>query len=278
MEAGIRPPTPDSRGQRGESDLREPRFQQVRVLSLDQVHTVRSSNEYTDGPVVPAARPGSKLVPLQHSPGRKRELEPCLLRSAHRGQHQQCQTPSPPATPLNSGRRTLSEQRLMGNLVVAEVHPSSTKVKQEELKLPEEAVIGHAHVCADCGRCQCAECVCPRALPSCWACEQRCVCSAETLLEYATCVCCVKALFYHCSSDDEDACADRPFSCAPSRRGLRWATVAVATLFLPCLLCYPPAKACLWLAKGCYRHLEGPGCRCGRSEGAQCKKEKANAR
>ncbi|XP_061083061.1 protein sprouty homolog 2-like [Conger conger] len=274
---------PDSRGQ----CTGEPGCQQVLVLSLDQIHTVGSTNEYTEGPTVAAVRPGSQPAVLQPPPPQQK-CEPVgglaaelhQQRSATRGQHQHQSSPSavPAQSPVGASHGgDFVEGGAPGDPApgrVATATPKASKPKQGEPKLFEEEEEGkagrggHARLCEDCGLCTCEECAFPRALPSCWACQHRCVCSAQSLLEYATCVCCVKGLFYHCSSDDEDVCADRPFSCGPSRRGLRWAAVAAAALFLPCLLCYPPAKGCLRVAQGCYRRLRGPGgCRCGRPNG-----------
>ncbi|KAJ8350100.1 hypothetical protein SKAU_G00252300 [Synaphobranchus kaupii] len=293
---------PDSRGQHaGEPGPREPGCQQVLVLSLDQIHTVGGTNEYTEGPTVEATRPGSKPAALQPPPPppppqQKSEPEQGLApelnqqSSATRGQHQHRRLSSPLAIPTQSSNcgshvSASVERGVLGDPApgrVSTATPKPSKPKQGELKLFEEVEegeggsdnpgSGHAHLCEDCGLCTCEECAFPRALPSCWACQRRCVCSAQNLLEYATCVCCVKGLFYHCSSDDEDLCADRPFSCGPAHWGLRWAAIAAATLFLPCLLCYPPAKGCLRMVQGCYPRLKGPGgCRCGRSNGVRGK-------
>ncbi|KAJ3584363.1 hypothetical protein NHX12_014858 [Muraenolepis orangiensis] len=116
--------------------------------------------------------------------------------------------------------------------------------------------------CAECGRCGCAQCTRPRLLPSCWLCGRRCVCSAQNMTEYATCVCCVRGLFYHCSSDDEDTCADKPFSCTQPHGCARWAAVALLVTVLPCIACYLPAKACATACQRCYDRAVRPGCRC----------------
>ncbi|KAM4710656.1 protein sprouty homolog 2 [Anableps anableps] len=120
----------------------------------------------------------------------------------------------------------------------------------------------HSNKCESCRRCRCSECIRPRVLPSCWMCGQRCVCSPQTTVEYGTCACCIKGLFYHCSSDDEDTCADQPFSCSQSHCCVRWMTISVISLFLPCLLCYLPAKGCLVMCQCCYDRVTRPGCRC----------------
>ncbi|XP_008426311.1 protein sprouty homolog 2 [Poecilia reticulata] len=120
----------------------------------------------------------------------------------------------------------------------------------------------HSNRCESCGRCKCSECVQPRALPSCWMCGQRCLCSPDKAVEYGTCVCCLKGIFYHCSNDDEDTSADKPFSCSQSRCCVRWTTIAVCSFLCPCLLCYLPGKGCLAMCQCCYDRAARPGCRC----------------
>lgn len=70
----------------------------------------------------------------------------------------------------------------------------------------------------------------------------------EDVVDYATCMCCVKGLFYHCTKDSEDEgrIADDPCSCSgPLRSCLpRWGCLAVLSIFLPCLLCYLPVAGC----------------------------------
>nr|XP_032812248.1 protein sprouty homolog 4-like [Petromyzon marinus]XP_032812249.1 protein sprouty homolog 4-like [Petromyzon marinus]XP_032812250.1 protein sprouty homolog 4-like [Petromyzon marinus]XP_032812252.1 protein sprouty homolog 4-like [Petromyzon marinus]XP_032812253.1 protein sprouty homolog 4-like [Petromyzon marinus]XP_032812254.1 protein sprouty homolog 4-like [Petromyzon marinus] len=128
---------------------------------------------------------------------------------------------------------------------------------------------GHA-ACERCGKCACGECGSTRrALPACWLCEKRCLCSAGALLESCTCLCCVKALFYHCSpqtdvGDSGDSWADNPCSCRRAGCVPRWACLGALSLALPCLLCYPPGRAALKLARAAYDRLQRPGCRCRR--------------
>uniref|UniRef100_A0A667WT67 Protein sprouty homolog 2 n=1 Tax=Myripristis murdjan TaxID=586833 RepID=A0A667WT67_9TELE len=128
----------------------------------------------------------------------------------------------------------------------------------------------HSYRCEDCGRCRCPDCSRPRVLPSCWMCGRRCMCSAQSAVEYGTCVCCVKGLFYHCSSDDEDTCADKPFSCSQSHCCVRWTTVSLLSLVLPCILCYLPAKGCLAACQSCYDRVRRPGCRCKSTNPVHC--------
>ncbi|KAG9263770.1 hypothetical protein AMEX_G21908 [Astyanax mexicanus] len=131
----------------------------------------------------------------------------------------------------------------------------------------------HQFICERCGKCKCSECTAPRMLPSCLACNGQCLCSAESLVEHGTCMCLVKGLFYHCSNDDDDgdSCADRPCSLSRPRCLPRFLCMGLMAPLFPCLLCYPPAKACV---KGC-QHLHDrvnrPGCRCKNSNTVYCK-------
>ncbi|XP_034246836.1 protein sprouty homolog 2, partial [Thrips palmi] len=136
----------------------------------------------------------------------------------------------------------------------------------------ESAALGSSILCAECGRCRCAACQEPRPLPSRWLCEDTCFCSAETTLDYATCLCCVKGLFYHCGDEAGVWCADDPCSCAGaaassgagSRRCARWSCLALASVVLPCLLCYWPLRGVVRATELCYARYCDDGCRCER--------------
>jgi len=320
---GTRPPAGDTSEP---PSLREPP-----VLSLDQIRSQRTSNEYTEGPTVVAVpirptttttttttpatqgKPGEmvapawigggptttqnestleaqqeRAVPLRASPHPQRptHLAPPPRDAPSRSVSvESSQTPSSVRTSTGS---SCSEQRLLGGSPatpsrVVRVQPqpkratTKTEIKSDDLKplAPNvgnpEALGKHSHLCEDCRRCRCKECTCPRRLPSCWLCGQRCLCSAENAVEYGTCVCCVKGLFYHCSTDDEDTCADKPFSCGQAHRCARWSALGALTLLLPCLLCYLPAKGCLSLCQGCYDRTARPGCRCKNTDVVHCK-------
>ncbi|XP_016326070.1 protein sprouty homolog 2 [Sinocyclocheilus anshuiensis] len=264
------------------------------VLSLDQIRTIRSSNEYTEGPTVAPRPPASqqKTDSQPSSPTSSTSIELSEHINSPRAQQAGQQTPQQaPQSPRSGVSRSISgtsdgsrstarastgstssEQRLLGNAGgtgdrVVRVQPKRSELKQDELKplatTPGQAADGkHSNRCEDCGRCKCEGCTCPRTLPSCWMCGRRCLCSATTTMDYVTCVCCVKGLFYHCSSDDEDVCADKPFSCSQSHCCMRWSAISVLAIFLPCLLCYLPAKGCVALCQACYDCTSRPGCRC----------------
>ncbi|XP_015595961.2 protein sprouty, partial [Cephus cinctus] len=128
---------------------------------------------------------------------------------------------------------------------------------------------GLSIMCDFCGKCRCESCREPPPLPSRWLCDNSCFCSAETALDYASCLCCVKGLFYHCGDsgsgvDGEGggSCADEPCSCTGSRKSARWACLGALTLVLPCLLCYWPFKGCVALCEACYARHASQGCRC----------------
>lgn len=124
-------------------------------------------------------------------------------------------------------------------------------------------------MCDYCGKCRCESCREPPPLPSRWLCNNSCFCSAETALDYASCLCCVKGLFYHCgdangNSDSEagGSCADEPCSCVGSRKAARWTCLAALTMVLPCLLCYWPLKGCVKICEACYARHAAQGCKC----------------
>ena len=68
-------------------------------------------------------------------------------------------------------------------------------------------------------------------------------------VDCCTCLCCVKAMFYHCSEDDSDDChmdaSIDPCSCQGPGTGCagRWGILGVLSVCMPCLLCYPLIRA-----------------------------------
>ncbi|TNN65631.1 Protein sprouty 4 [Liparis tanakae] len=127
----------------------------------------------------------------------------------------------------------------------------------------------HLLLCERCGKCRCTECTLPRTLPSCWVCRQECLCSAQSLVDAATCMCLVKGVFYHCTEDEDDegSCADRPCSCSQAHCCARWSFMAALAAVLPCLVCYLPAAGLAKLGQKCYDNASRPGCRCRSSPG-----------
>ncbi|KAK7893638.1 hypothetical protein WMY93_022790 [Mugilogobius chulae] len=233
---------------------------QLPVLSLDQIRVTGSSNEYTDGPTAPGPQTIENPEERHHN---LRNLQSSISSSSEEAH-----------SPRSSSSSPSSGHRLLGQSEIIRIQPKRVEQSSEELK-PLTVLSGsvshngqHKHWdrCEECGRCRCAECVRPRVLPSCWMCGRRCMCSAHSAVEYCTCVCCIKGLFYHCSSDDEDTCADKPFSCSQPHCCARWSAVSLLALLFPCLLCYLPARACVSACQSCYDRASRPGCRCKNSK------------
>lgn len=235
----------------------------------------------------PASRTGGQQETAEERPNNLRNLHSLTLENTHtsisvRGGVLRSSSAEDSQSSIRSSLGSSSSgQRLLNSPTSSEQlirsQPKRVELNSEELKpLNDEsrsvlAVPGsgarpsldkHSNKCEDCGRCRCSECVRPRGLPSCWMCGRRCMCSVQSAMEYGTCVCCIKGLFYHCSSDDEDTCADKPFSCSQSHCCVRWTTVSLLSVFFPCLLCYLPAKGCVAVCQSCYDRVTRPGCRC----------------
>uniref|UniRef100_A0A1A8MXD1 Protein sprouty homolog 2 n=2 Tax=Nothobranchius TaxID=28779 RepID=A0A1A8MXD1_9TELE len=268
------------------------------LLSLVEIKTTSSSNEYTEGPM--PARPQQQKTELVRTRGQQDTLE--RLENLHNLQSlaQLGNTSSSISSDVEVSQSnirisvgsTSSGSRLFSSSAsgdrIIRTQPKRLENKSEELK-PLNAESSAALVtprttatadqgkhwdrCEDCGRCRCSKCTRPRELPSCWVCGGRCVCSANNIVENWTCVCCVKGIFYHCSNDDEDTCADKPFTCSQPHCCARWTTVTFLSLFLPCLICYLPAKGCVALCQCCYDRATRPGCRCKNSTSLHCQKD-----
>ncbi|XP_061892215.1 protein sprouty homolog 2 [Entelurus aequoreus] len=204
------------------------------TLTLEQLRITGNHNEYTEGPASAQHRRKGDSVTTPVS-----QRERLSNDQMHLG-----------ATRTSVARQIISNQ------------PKPAALTSSKKNVNEDPRGGVHSECARCGLCRCPECRRPRALPSCWMCGGRCVCSAQHAAEYCTCVCCLKGLFYHCSSDDEDTCADKPFSCAQSHCCVRWTAVSLMTAALPCLLCHLPARGCVAVCQGCYDRATRPGCRC----------------
>jgi len=83
------------------------------------------------------------------------------------------------------------------------------------------------------------------------------------LVDRVSCLCCARAVVYHCDStgrasaddwrDDDEPCT----GCDPSAPGCcrRWTLLAALALVVPCLWCYPPLTACRHCVQWC--------CHCG---------------
>lgn len=166
--------------------------------------------------------------------------------------------PTPPPAPPRGAPRP---RRL-------ELPPTPPVTKQPATisfqKERQECVTSNSIICPDCGRCRCESCQRPRPLPERWVCHKSCLLSADAIIDYASCLCCVKGLFYHCSETDSASatCADNPCSCYPPKRAARWGCLGALSCVLPCLWLYWPLRGCKRVVEVCYAQHSRSGCRC----------------
>lgn len=119
-------------------------------------------------------------------------------------------------------------------------------------------------ICQECGKCRCADCTGDRKLPERWLCEGNCRCSAESVVDTVSCMCCFKSCFKGCIDNPDGAKID-PCSCTDSPTCLlRWTALAALSLCLPCLCCYAPLQLGVCAATSCYNSS------CCRKRGCNC--------
>lgn len=272
------------------------------VLSLDQIHSIRSKNEYTEGPVTSSPSSTSSSVTTGQPAVAPRRPSPPPRTLKHERTHEvivfnvnnnnygsNAESGFVPSTggapPLRHVVRTQPKSQMAPSRPL--FASTDTLLTSKQIKSPGESLLSssssssstlsHQLICESCGKCKCVECTSPRPLPSRMVCDGQCVCSAESILEHATCICLVKGLFYHCSSeggdDAGDTCADRPCSLTRPRCPARFLCMALLTPVVPCLLCYPPCKGCLKACHACHDRLNRPGCRCKNSNAVYCWKD-----
>uniref|UniRef100_A0A673WX43 Sprouty homolog 4 (Drosophila) n=2 Tax=Salmo trutta TaxID=8032 RepID=A0A673WX43_SALTR len=270
------------------------------IFPIDQMKSSHVENDYIDSPAVVSQQPlNQKAV--------NRGPHEALLGAPHLPQLARCNPYNATTHPwitfsgrpssISSSSSTSSDQRLLDHAAPTPVvdhsstvvttrtpccEPKALTSKPLDLKTAAQgaATVDKKHMllCEICGKCRCTECTLPRTLPSCWVCNQECLCSVQSLVDSATCMCLVKAIFYHCTEDEDDegSCADRPCSCHQSNCCARWSFMAAMSLVLPCLVCYLPTMGCVKLSQKCYDKTSRPGCRCKNSQQA-CKSIEAKA-
>ncbi|XP_051871017.1 protein sprouty homolog 4 [Pristis pectinata] len=264
------------------------RLQHATILPMDQMKPNRLENDYVENPIAtqPSRNPNAHSRP---SPQERRA-------SSHRDQgcdhHELSNHSSVSWTSISrpgsisSSSSTSSDQRLLDHAAPPSVadhlgcqravqsQPKSSGSKAIDLKETSQRQETGKHVllCEGCGKCKCTRCTSPRTLPYCWVCNQRCQCSPQDIVNYATCMCLVRGIFYHCTNEDEEgSCADHPCSCSHSNCCARWCCMGTMSVFLPCLLCYLPATGCVKLSQKFYDTVSRPGCRCKNSNSVYCK-------
>lgn len=85
-----------------------------------------------------------------------------------------------------------------------------------------------------------------------------CCGNTESAVDVISCLCCLKAIFYHCCQDwEEEHYEDNPCECCDHAHcPARWACIVACGLLLPCLLLYWPARGVVMLIRKC-RGLRG---------------------
>jgi len=240
------------------------------TLTSPRTVSARIQNLYVDTPFSgPGSVPGGPGAPPTHT-------RPCasLPSAVKRSSRTVIKTQSvSPCLPTNS--------TVITQPTLSPVSPLSTCPKTDQSEKPSPVTGGgisgsplgsspgtESIICVRCGRCRCAACGTPKSLPAVWLCDNCCLCSAESVLDTVSCMCCVKAAFYHCGerldqdSDKEDSWVDSPCSCSQNKWWLRWGCLALMSLPLPCLLCYPLLRGLTKGAEQCYQSATSQGCRC----------------
>ena len=222
-------------------------------------------NEYVDAPFLPLRR--SRLPPVLSA------RKPCALPPTNNNVLSVA-TAVPPAAgvsaappgvvacgvpPVSHQPRGLGSSGSSGGGV--------KKMVFEPVLLPTRTCGSATVYCERCGRCRCGACAAPRTLPRRWLCAERYECSGTQVVEACSCLCVVRAAFYHgCRGDADDvggpAAADAPCGAGP-RRCERWACMAAASVTcLPCLCFYWPLRGALALTEATYDRLTRRACRC----------------
>lgn len=231
------------------------------TLTAPRPDTERTANEYVETPFRPSAAslqqsektPPPPLAPRLERPGRL-----LLSTNAHHHHHHQQQQQQVEAR-IQSVASTVHHQPLPATITKQPI----AFTKEHPGAAASECASSGNIICQQCSRCRCESCKQPRALPERWVCHNACLCSADAVIDYVSCLCCVKGLYYHCSESDAGAtCADDPCSCGPSRRLARWGCLSALAAVLPCLLCYWPLRACQRAVEAAYARHSRAGCRC----------------
>jgi len=211
------------------------------VITLDQVRLQpRKQNEYVD-------TPRSPLVSSGKSSSQCGSTKSIVVNLAPRVE------------------RVVLPNRTQTTQSIIRTQPVSTSPPLKKELPPLEVIQDDSIICSKCGKCRCGACTKDRELPSKWLCGDKVNVSPETFVEYATCLCCVKGVFYHCSKDDQDAefeCVSDPCAgCSRPHCCKRWTCILAWSVCFPCLCLYPPAKLALMGCTACY-NCRKKGCKC----------------
>jgi len=227
-------------------------------LTTPRTASSRTQNLYVDTPLSSCGNLGTPLVPRPPSSS-------AVKRPIRTVSHPVIKT-GPPLSPIQTG--SCSCPLSPKNSTVISTQPIKSDLKLAVTPTGQVPSEQNSIICVQCGRCRCAACALPRSLPSAWVCNNTCHCSVQSCLDYVTCLCCVKAAFYHCGEkldqevDKEDSWVDKPCSCNPNKWFLRWGCLALLSLPLPCLLCYPFLRGVAKCCESVYQATTRQGCRC----------------
>lgn len=75
----------------------------------------------------------------------------------------------------------------------------------------------------------------------------------RTCIDAVSCIKCAQCMLYHCMSDAEGEFATHPCDCSTVEEGCtkRWIGLALLSLLVPCLWCYPPLRGVHWCCVSC---------------------------
>lgn len=248
------------------------------TLSVPRPDHQRTTNLYVDTPfkhrVAPRPRPSHHhhastasrthvdLALVHGVPARTSGTRPAKFTFSHTS----VTAAAPVKGSTSSGSTSLPQQPAGSRTPVISKQPAAitfTKSGRDEAD-------GESIICSWCGRCRCEACTKPRPPPAAWLCRNKCLCSPAAAVDYASCLCCVKGVLYHCGKDGEAglaAAADHPCSCGGPHAVLGWACLALAAIPLPCLLCYWPLTGVRRLVEMTYQRCTSHGCRCPQGRG-----------
>ncbi|OQV13646.1 putative Protein sprouty [Hypsibius exemplaris] len=255
------------------------RLERVR-LDAPRPDAARLTNDYVDAPKLPLRKQPSSSVSRQEEPKSAK-----CGGDSHRHHHHLEDVPMKKSVLdtdhfLTKQPRRLEDSPPLPKRSPCAIHgPAAGRADEEDLKTPRPSPATSSAasstapggiICPECGLCRCLSCLTPKRLPSGWMCNGNVECSADSLVEQLSCLCCVKAVFYHVpalsatdySDDDEVAAtADHPCTCTGSCQ--RWTVMGLLSVTcLPCLLCYWPLRACQAATEKCYAAYHRQGCRC----------------
>ena len=168
------------------------------------------------------------------------------------------------ASSLDTLCNSFTSRREPTLVVVTEPTPQKACKPTQHMTLEKQGSTKSTIRCPDCDRCRCMSCNEDRPLPEHWLCDGNCRLSAESVVDVMSCMCCVKGIQYHLRSSEDErqthpcACTNTPDCC------MRWTTLGLLSLCLPCLWCYFPMKGGVKAAEACYNSS------CCRERGCQC--------